>query len=257
MTARLLAPLGRSTLMLLTQLGGLAGVLTTVLRRLVRGRLDGREWLRAMVQFGEGTVPIVMATAAFTGMIMVLQGAVYVERYGVYDLVGWFSGFTTFREVGPVLIGLMFSGRVGASHTSELATMKVNEQLDALRCLAIDVYELLVVPRTLCMVLAMGGLVVLGDLVAVLGGAACAHWLMGITPEAFVRSLIAGLSVQDFLVGLYKALVFGLAVAVVASHFGLRASGGATGVGRAVNAQVVVSAIAIFALDFLLTRAAT
>jgi phospholipid/cholesterol/gamma-HCH transport system permease protein len=176
-----------------------------------------------------------------------------VERFGVYNYVGWYAGFSTFREVGPLLVGLMVSGRVGANNTSELATMRVTEQLDALRILAIDVYEALIVPRTVAIVMALTALVIFGDLVAVLAGALCARLLMGLDYRLFFNSLLGTLQPADFLLGVYKAIVFGFVIAVVSSYFGLSARGGSTGVGRAVNAQVVACAVGLFMADYFLT----
>jgi len=235
--------------------GGISLVFWRSLRAIVTARVDYTEFKRSMLSFGEASTPVVMATAAFTGMIMVLQSAVYVEQFGVYNLVGWFTGFTTFRELGPVLMALMFSGRVGANNASELGTMKVNEQLDALRILALDVDELLVAPRTVSMVISLVVLVAVGDLVAVGAGAICAQVLMGVDPMVFIRSLVEGVAPEDFTLGLWKAAVFGWIIAVVSTHFGMTARGGATGVGRAVNAQVVGCAVVIFVADYLMTSA--
>ncbi len=246
--------LGRFGLRLAGDAGGMAIVLWQVVLRLLPPRIDRAELWRSLHAFGVTSLPIVVATAAFTGMIMVLQGAVYVQEYGVYDLVGWYTGFSTFREVGPVLIGLMFSGRVGANHTSELATMRVTEQLDALRVLALDVYEILIGPRAVGMVLAMAALVLFGDLVAILAGALCAKVLLGVDFVQFGLSLTSRLGTLDLFIGLEKALGFGLVIAAASSHYGLSARGGSTGVGRAVNSQVVACAIAIFLVDFAVTR---
>ncbi|MEO1174542.1 MAG: ABC transporter permease [Myxococcota bacterium] len=179
--------LGRGAVELAGHVGGIALVFARTAARLPH-RFDGREFLRSLHNFGNGSLPVVAATAAFTGVIMVLQGALYVQRFGVYDLVGWFTGFATFREIGPVLIGLMFSGRVGANNTSELATMRVNEQLTALEIMAIDVYELLVAPRFVAMMLSMAVLVVLGDGFAVASGALAARILLDLDFLAFWRS---------------------------------------------------------------------
>ncbi|MEO0815294.1 MAG: ABC transporter permease, partial [Myxococcota bacterium] len=216
-------------------------------------RLDRPELVRALYGFGNDSLPVVLATAGFTGVIMVLQGALYVRQFGVYDLVGWYTGFATFREIGPVLIGLMFSGRVGANHTSELATMKVTEQLAALEIMAIEAFEVLIAPRGLAMVVTLGALVVMGNAFAVVAGAMAARALLGLEFSAFFRSLFDGLSPWDFLAGVDKALVYGALIAVVSTHFALRARRGAQGVGAAVNAQVVACAIAIFAADYFMT----
>lgn len=233
--------------------GGMCLVLCRTVTRLPM-RADGREIVRALYAFGNASLPVVAATAAFTGVIMVLQGALYVRRFGVYDLVGWFTGFATFREIGPVLIGLMFSGRVGASNTSELATMRVNDQLTALEIMAIDVYELLIAPRFVAMMLSMAVLVALGDAFAVGAGALAARILLDLDFIAFWRSLTEGLGTEDFLLGMGKGVVYGALVSVVSTHFALRAQRGAKGVGAAVNSQVVACAIAIFASDYIMTR---
>lgn len=248
-----IALIGLLALDVASHVGGVTLVAKNTLRRLVPPRLDGREYLRAMVEFGEASLPVVLATAGFTGAIMVLQGAIFVEQFGVYDLVGWYTGFATFREVGPILIGLMFSGRVGANNTSELATMRVTDQLDALRIMAIDPYEMIIVPRFVAMVLCMGVLTVLGNVFAVVAGAGVARMLLGIEFSIFARSLIDGLGALDFLVGVQKGVAFGAMVAFVSTHFGLSAKRRASGVGKAVNAQVVGCAVAMFATDYLLT----
>ncbi len=249
----LLSSLGALCLGIAADAGGMAAILARILRALVPPRLDVAELWRAMHSYGEQSLPIVLATGAFAGMIMVLQGAIYVESYGVHNLVGWYTGFATFREVGPMLIGLMFSGRVGANNTSELATMRVTEQLDALRVLALDVYEIIVLPRAASMVIALGALVILGNLVAVLTGAIGARLLVGVAYDQFFLSLTENLGPADFLIGVAKGLTYGLVVAVVSTHFGLRARGGSAGVGRAVNAQVVACAVGLFVVDYLMT----
>lgn len=250
---RMLSALGRVVLELARDVGGVTLVAARAAQRLVPPRIDRVELVRSLHHFGEASLPIVALTAAFTGLIMVLQGALYVRSFGVYDLVGWYTGFATFREVGPVLIGLMFSGRVGAANASELATMHVTEQLDALRVLAIDVYEALILPRVISMTLALTALVILGDLVAVVAGAGGAWLLLDLDAASFARSLTTRLAPADFLMGVGKGAGFGLMVALVSTHFGLAARGGSRGVGRAVNAQVVACALAIFAVDYLLT----
>jgi phospholipid/cholesterol/gamma-HCH transport system permease protein len=245
--------LGTTALAVATDAGGMALIAGRAVKRLFPPRLDTDELWRSMGTFGYASLPIVLATAAFTGAIMVVQGALYVEQFGVYNLVGWYTGFSTFREVGPVLVGLMFSGRVGANNTSELATMRVTEQLDALRILAIDVYELLVLPRTVAMIVSLTALVVFADLFAVLAGALTARLLLGLDYSLFLSSLLHRLEPGDFLTGVAKAVAFGGVIAVVSTHFGVTARGGSTGVGRAVNAQVVGCAAAIFLVDYILT----
>ncbi len=238
---------------LLSDLTGTAAVSGRVASQLVRPRFDRAELLRSFVEFGEASIPIVALTAAFTGAIMVLQGAFYVQQLGIYDLVGWYTGFATFREIGPVMLGLMFSGRVGARHASELASMRATEQLDALKVLALDVYELLIVPRVISMTVSLVALVIFGDLIAIASGALTAKLILGLDAAHFFRSLDAALGAVDVLMGVTKAAAFGFFIAIIATHYGLNASRDSAGVGRAVNAQVVASAIGIFFADYVIT----
>ena len=196
---------------------------------------------------------IVALTAFFVGGIMVIQAGIYVKRFNAVGIVGWGSGYTVFRELGPILIALMFSGRVGANNTAELGTMKVTEQIDALRALAINPLHYLVLPRFLAMILMLFLLVVIGDLTALVGGAVTSQYLLGVDTELFYWSLVTYIHLEDFTSGLAKAAAFGFAIGVISCHFGMTVSGGAVGVGRAVNNSVVASAIAIFVLDYFIT----
>jgi len=243
---------GRRLLSLVSMVGGLFLLIYKVFHRLIKRRIDLGEFWRACLGFGEQSIPIMMMASAFTGMMLVLQGAVYVEKYGMRSFVGWYVSLATVKEVGPILIALMFSGRVGAKNTSELASMKVGEQMDALRVLALDVYELLIVPRVVAMVLAMACLVILGDFMALVAAAGVADVLLGIDYLTFYSSMVSKLQVSDVLLGVAKTVCFGGLIAVVSSYCGLNAERGAQGVGRAVNQQVVGSAVAIFLVDCMI-----
>lgn len=218
-----------------------------------RWQFDGPETWRNLYRVGVKSFPIVVVTAVLTGAIMVIQSGLYIEQYGAYGLLGWGAGYSILREVGPIMIGLMFSGRVGANNTAELGTMKVTDQIDALRALAINPIGYLVMPRVLAMLVMMLLLVVVGNFTALLGGALTSQFLLGVNVKLFFWSVLTYVTLDDFLHGLWKAIAFGCAIAVISCHVGLRTSGGAVGVGRAVNASVVGSAIAIFLLDYLIT----
>lgn len=235
------------------EVGGVSLLVWEIIRNTFPPRLDGEETWRNMYKVGVKSFPIVVVTALLVGAIMVIQSGMYIEQYGAYGLLGWGAGYSVFREVGPIMIGLMFSGRVGANNTAELGTMKVTDQIDALRALAIDPVRYLVMPRVFTMIVMMFLLVVVGDFVSLLGGAATSQYLLGVDMTLFAWSVITYVSLADFLHGLYKAVAFGFAIAVISCHFGLNTSGGAVGVGRAVNASVVGSAIAIFILDYFIT----
>jgi len=195
----------------------------------------------------------VATTAAFAGATAVIQTGHNVVKFRAYEVVGWAFGYSVFREIGPLLIGLMFSGRVGANTTAELGTMKVTEQVDALRTLAIDPIDYLVLPRILAMVVMMTLLNVIGDVFALMAGITTSRVMLGVDPFVFWNSFVEYVTLTDFLNGVAKAAGFGVAIGLVSCHFGLRVTGGAIGVGRAVNASVVASAVGIFVIDYFIT----
>lgn len=176
-----------------------------------------------------------------------------MKQTGATGLLGWGAGYAVLAEIGPVLIGLMFSGRVGANNTAELGTMKVTEQIDALRALAIDPINYLVVPRFLAMMLMLLLLTALGDLFALVGGALTSELILDVDFRVFFYGVVDSGLLDEYLTGLTKALCFGGSISVISCYYGLGVSGGATGVGRAVNGCVVASAIGIFVFDYIIT----
>jgi phospholipid/cholesterol/gamma-HCH transport system permease protein len=209
--------------------------------------------VRNLHKMGVRSVPIVGLTAFFTGGIMLIQSGIFVRRFGAYGLLGWGVGYAVFREVGPILISLMFSGRVGANNTAELATMTVTEQIDGLRALAIDPIRYLLVPRVVAMIVMLFCLTLVGDLVAIGGGALFGKLLLGVDLPTFYHSFAQNLHPADLLHGLWKSIAFGAVIALSSCHFGISVRGGAVGVGRAVNAAVVAAAVGIMLLDYFLT----
>jgi phospholipid/cholesterol/gamma-HCH transport system permease protein len=251
----LLGRIGRTTLTVAAETGGMAMIAGRSVAALFPPKIEVHGLVRSMYRFGVQSLPLVVATAFLTGVVVLLMAAVYVREYGATRLVGWGTGYATFREIGPVLIALMFSGRVGSNNTAELATMKVTEQVEALRALAIDPYAYLVIPRLFAMVIVLVALTLVGNLLAIAGGAAAGNVLVGVSYATFWHSFLEGVRLADLAHGLIKAGTFGLFIGIVSCHFGLSAGGGAPGVGRAVNRAVVASAVAIFVIDYLLTYA--
>jgi phospholipid/cholesterol/gamma-HCH transport system permease protein len=228
-------------------------LLVRVLLALVPPRLDRRELWRNLYKMGVQSVPIVALTAVFVGGIMVIQAGMYVRRFNAYSMVGWGAGYSIFREVGPLLIGLMFSGRVGSNNTAELGTMVVTEQVDGLRSLAIDPVRYLLVPRVVAMVLMSFLLCIIGDLVAIVGGMVFARLMLGVEFGIFYASFVDNVKAWDMWHGLVKSVIFGGVIALSSCHFGLTVRGGAVGVGRAVNSAVVAAAVGIMVWDYFLT----
>ncbi len=237
-------------------LGGMGLLLGQVARRGATWppALDYPELRRNLHKMAVKSLPIVVVTALFTGVITVIQAAPVIKRYGAEGLLGWGAGFATVREIAPLLTALMISGRVGANNTAELGTMVVTEQIDALRALAIDPVAFLVLPRFLAIVVTLVTMTLYADAVALFGAAFSGFALLQIEPRSFYNGLTGGLlNFGDVANGLTKSLVFGLVIALSSCHFGMTTTGGAPGVGRSVNAAVVASAAGVFILDYFVS----
>jgi phospholipid/cholesterol/gamma-HCH transport system permease protein len=250
----LLRAAGTELLSIASTVGGMGLLAGRILSRAVTLRLDRDELMRNLYRMGFRSMPIVVVTALFTGGIMVIQAAPLVNRLGAHGLLGWGAGFGTLREIGPLLVALMISGRVGANNTVELGTMVVTEQIDALRVLAIDPVSFLVAPRFLAMVVTLFISTVFADVLALFGAAMMGQGMLGVAPMTFYNGLTSGLlGVGDIASGLVKSVLFGVVIGLSSCQFGLGVRGGATGVGKAVNATVVASAAGIFVLDYLVS----
>jgi phospholipid/cholesterol/gamma-HCH transport system permease protein len=245
--------MGRTLLAIAAQMGGVGVLAAQLLARLLPPRIDRYELIRNCHKMGVRSVGIVAATALFTGAIMVVQAAPLVIRFSATEIIGWGAGFAILREVAPLLIALMFSGRVGANNTAELGTMVVTEQIDALRALAIDPLSYLILPRVIAMVVMLFVLNIIGDLVAIIGAIVSAKVLLDVDVHMFLNSFLTMLDHWDFLMSLVKSIGFGVMIALTSCYFGLSVKGGAPGVGRAVNSAVVAAAIGIFVMDYFST----
>jgi len=250
---RFLENIGASAMSTAREIGGIGVLCGRVMRSLIPPSMDARELVRNMYKMGNMSLPIIVMTAFFTGGLMVIQSGIFVKRFNATGIVGWGTGYAVFREIGPILIALMFSGRVGANNTAELGTMTVTEQLDGLRALSINPIKYLIVPRVVSMVLCLFMLTVIGDLVAIGGGMLFSKLILDVEFSTFYWSLVQNIHIADLTHGLVKSAVFGAAIALTSCHFGISVRGGAVGVGRAVNAAVVAAAVSIMLLDFFLT----
>jgi len=233
--------------------GGIIVLLGQVIKRLFLLKMDRIEFRRCLFLMGNKSVSIISATAFVVGIILVIQAFVFVDRYGMRSQLGWGAGFVTIRELGPVMFALMFSGRVGAYTAAELGTMEVTDQIDGLRCLAIEPISYLIVPRFLAMIISLVTLTIIGNTIALFSASLVGNILMDVEYHTFWTSLVSMLTVNDYIISVIKAVFFGGIIAVTSCHFGFTSTGGAPGVGKSVNNSVVASAIAIFVVDFFST----
>jgi phospholipid/cholesterol/gamma-HCH transport system permease protein len=245
------ARFGAFGLSVVAALGSIALVLGRTAYHLPR--LERRELLRGLHDFGYRSLPLTLGIAAVTGASVVVQTTVYVERFGARSMLGWAAGYAMLWEMGPLLLGLMMAGRIGARNAAELAMLEVNGNLEGLRGISLDPFSLLIAPRVLAMVISLVALTVVMFAVAVAFEAIAAYFALELPPRVFFGGFADMLRVRDLLGGLTKSTVFGLATAVISTTVGLRASGGARAVGQSAASAVVWSAFAIFALDLLLT----
>jgi phospholipid/cholesterol/gamma-HCH transport system permease protein len=245
------AILGGAYLSFAETLGGAVVLLGRIIRALVPPSFDREQTWLNLYRVGVKSAPIVIVTALFVGAILVIQAGFFVQRTGATSFLGLGVGYSVFAEVGPILIGLMFSGRVGANNTAELGTMCVTEQVDALRALAIDPIRYLVVPRFVAMMVMMTLLMVLGDVFAILGAALTCDIVLGVNWEMLITDLLLWNLLPEFILGMTKAFFFGISISCISCYYGLNVRGGAPDVGRAVNNSVVANAIGIFVLDFI------
>ncbi len=207
-----------------------------------------------MDSIGVGSLPIVMLTGFFTGCVLALQSAVSLKQFGAISMTGTLVSLSMMKELGPVLTGLMVSGRNASGMASELGSMQVTEQVDAMRALGVDPVRKLVTPRILASITMLFFLTILSDTVGVLGGGLVSVGLLGLNASSYFHSTYRALQYADVVQGLTKPLFFGFIISSVGSYFGMSTKGGTQGVGRATTQAVVVSSVLIIVVDFLISR---
>lgn len=220
----------------------------------IRRPFDVVEWARQMARVGVGSLPVVLLTAAFTGMVIALQTFVGFSRFRAEGFVGSVVALSMTREIGPVISALMVTGRVGSSMAAELGSMRVTEQLDALLAMATEPVQYLIVPRVMAGLTMMPVLTLISDAVGIWGGRLVAVQWLGANPTVYDRNTFQFLEANDIYSGIIKATVFGWLFSAVACWKGFETHGGAEGVGRATTEAVVIGSLGIVVVDFFLTR---
>jgi len=223
-------------------------------RAAARPRFPWRATLQQFEAIAVRSTPIVALTALFTGMVLALQTAFALSRFGAKPYVGSIVGLAIVRELGPVLAALMVGGRVGAGITSELGSMTVTEQVDAIRAMGADPVQKLVLPRVLATTIGLPMLTASAIVLGVFGGLVVADLEYAIAPSFYLQTVTATVTIGDFFAGVVKTFFFGWIIAMVGCFIGLSTTGGTEGVGRATTRAVVVASIGVLVSDFFLTK---
>ncbi len=216
-------------------------------------RVRWRSTVEQMVRIGVDSIPIVLVISFFVGLIMAMQSAYQLARFGATIYVADLVAVSITRELGPLLTAIVIAGRSGSAIAAEIGTMKVSEEIDALRTMGLNPVHFLVVPRTLALLVMLPCLVLLSDFVGIVGG-----YLIGVTtlhiPAArYITQTANALVLKDLVTGLVKTVFFALIIAKIGSYQGFSVEGGAEGVGRSTTNSVVASIFMIIAADVFFT----
>lgn len=212
-----------------------------------------RNAIHQMVMAGVNSIPIVCLISLFIGIVMALQGAYQLQKFGASYFVTALVGVSMTRELGPLITAIVIAGRSGSAFAAELGTMKVSEEIDALEAMGLDSVRYLVVPKYLALLVMMPCLTILSDLSGILGGALFEVLQLHQSFLIFLSATQEALVMRDITTGLVKSLVFGLIITGVGCYEGFAVKGGAEGVGKATTSSVVVSIFLIIFADVIFT----
>jgi phospholipid/cholesterol/gamma-HCH transport system permease protein len=210
--------------------------------------------LLQMDVIGVGSLPIVLLTGLFTGGVLALQTYRTLSTFGEVSILGEVVALSVVRELGPVLTALMLAGRISSGIASELGSMLVSEQIDAMRAFGTDPIRKLVLPRLFAALFTLPVLTVLADFCGMLGGFFISFYTVRLTSEEYWTSVYQTLTFQDVTQGLLKPFFFAVVVATVGCYYGLNTTGGTEGVGRSTTQAMVVASVLILVLDFFITQ---
>jgi phospholipid/cholesterol/gamma-HCH transport system permease protein len=238
----------------LYDLGGMTVLFARAVARGLRPPYAPAELGRQIEALGSRSLSIATLTAVFAGLVISLQFAYFLARFGVQHTVGKVVVLTLFRELGPVLTALTVGARIGSGIAAELASMTVTEQVDAIRALGADPIRKLVVPRLAACIVVLPVLTAMADVFGLLAGSAVVYVEYEIPLTAFYRSVLETADVRDFTSGIGKSAVFGAIIGIVGCYKGLTVQGGTEGVGRVTTETVAIASVAVCLSDFFLTK---
>jgi phospholipid/cholesterol/gamma-HCH transport system permease protein len=203
---------------------------------------------------GVGSLPIVVLIGFFTGAVLALQTATTLQQFGSLSLTGQLVALSMVRELGPVLTGILVAGRNASGMASELGSMRVTEQIDAMRAMGVDPTKKLVTPRVVATVTMQFFLSIISDLMGLTGGFVVSYLLLGLDGKEYWTTAYQALRFQDVFMGLAKPVFFGFIIASIGCYYGMTAKGGTEGVGRATTQAVVAASVLIVVSDFFITK---
>ena len=250
--ALLIENIGRDTIRFLEHVGRFGTMIKDIFRTIPEGKSYMKQIAPQMVNIGNRSLPIVVVTATFSGMVASVQTAYQITGFVPLYIVGSVVGESIILELGPIITALVLSGRVGANIAAELGTMRVTEQIDALESLAINPISYLVIPRVIAGFFMLPALTVFADFVGILGGWLISVLTMDVTTTDFFKGFRMYFVPWDLFYGIIKAAFFGLTITLVGCYMGFNTRGGAVGVGKATTETVVVSCLIILLLNYVL-----
>ncbi len=224
------------------------------IRDAFRPPYEFRELARQLYEIGWRSLPLIATSGFAVGIVLSMHTRASLARFGAESLIPAGLGIAMIRETGPLITGLLLSGRVGAGIGAEIGAMNVTEQIDALEAAAVDSFKYLAVTRMLACIIAVPLLTVVMDFAGIFGGFVAETLASGMSFQLYVRQSFAYIAFSDFLPATIKTAVFGFIIAVVASHLGFTTSQGTEGVGRASTRSVVFASILIILADVILVR---
>ena len=256
---QIIGSIGRAVLNYLGQVSRIISLTKDALFWTFLGSLKGKEGIRwkstiqQMVLIGFNSIPIVATICFFVGLIIAMQSAYQLERFGAAIYVADLVGVSMTRELGPLLTAIIIAGRSGSAIAAEIGTMKVNEEIDALKTMGFNPVRFLVVPRLLALLIVLPCLALIADLVGILGGFFLAVFDLNLSFIRYFNQTADALVMKDLITGLIKTLFFAIIIAQVGSYQGFIVEGGAEGVGKSTTASVVTSIFLIIVADLIMT----
>ena len=253
MLIALLDWIGSTALYICTVFGDFTLFLITALKTLFTTRLKISQTITQMDQIGVGSFTIIFLTGSFTGLALALQSYIGFHRVGAEEFIGLVVTLGMLRELGPVLTGLMVTGRSGSAMAAEIGTMQITEQIDALKTLCINPYQYLIVPRLVASTFIMPFVTLFSMICGIIGGYVFCVYVLGLNSDTYISIIQERVEFSDITGGLIKSAFFGLILAWVGSYYGYNTTGGARGVGASTTKSVVVGSILILIANYFLS----